>query len=191
VGRLLVDWNGMRGVTVLFIESWWPSRSGEARPRFRLSLIGEFGLECTGDGKDDVCAVPEAGDSVKRYILASICQNVLRVTYILLYPASVLSSILQPTLESSVVIKPILSSFASKFFPLNMPSLLMCIFQSPRGRPSSAVRAESAVMSRSSGSGWWKYQYRVALKEVLDVLVTTQCGPRPTKASWLSVWSET
>jgi len=38
----------------------------------------------------------------------------------------------------------------------------MLMRHSPRGLPSSAVLADSAVVMRVSGSGWWKYQYNVA-----------------------------
>lgn len=43
-----------------------------------------------------------------------------------------------------------------------MPSLLMLMRHSPFGLPGSGVFCESLVARLRLGSGWWKYQYKVA-----------------------------
>jgi hypothetical protein len=54
------------------------------------------------------------------------------------------------------------SSLGSTTLPLKTPSLLMFMRHSPLGLPASAVFFESAFVTCSVGSGWWKYQYSVA-----------------------------
>jgi len=57
---------------------------------------------------------------------------------------------------------PMRSSFGSTTFPLKMPSRLMLILHSPFGFPASAVFFDIALVTWRFGSGWWKYQYRLA-----------------------------
>lgn len=125
------------------------SGRGDSLPSPRL---GEFVREPKGelDGKGD----PTMGDSVKRNMRGSICQNARRVTNIFLKPSASFSSVLVPTLESSVVIRPIRSSLASRCLPLNMPSRLMLMRHSPFGLPSSGIFSVVEFVIFLSGSGW-------------------------------------
>ena len=58
--------------------------------------------------------------------------------------------------------RPMRSSLGNTTLPLKTPSLLMLILHSPFGFPASAVFLDSELVTCSVGSGWWKYQYRVA-----------------------------
>lgn len=89
---------------------------------------------------------------MKRNNLAESCQNVLLEENISDHPSGVLSSGLIPTLESSEVIKPILSNFCIKFRPRKTPSRLMLMRHSPLGFPSFGVLFEASVVRYGDGS---------------------------------------
>ena len=99
---------------------------------------------------------------MKRNSLADSCQNVRRDMNISDQPSAVSSSTLIPTDESSVVIRPIRSSFCMRYLPRSTPSLLIFMRHSPLGRASFGVSFDSSVVRNCSGSFKWKYQYRVA-----------------------------
>lgn len=110
---------------------------------------GEFGRLLYGDpGKVE----PVVGVSVKRKSFADSCQNVILEMNISDHPSGVFSSGLKPTEESSDVSKPMRSSFCIKFRPLNTPSRLILIRQSPFGLPISGVFLEDAVVKNGDGS---------------------------------------
>lgn len=76
-------------------------------------------------------------------------------------PVTPLSGLI-PTLESSEATKPILSNFGNSCLLLKIPSRLILILHSPFGLPASGVPSEADVTNCGLGSGWWKYQYKVA-----------------------------
>ena len=88
-----------------------------------VSRFGDPGL----DGKGDAPGYGECwvGERVKRKMRGSICQNDVWLTNIFVQPSPLLSSDVAPTHDSSLAIRPILSSFGSRCFPLNMPSRLI------------------------------------------------------------------
>lgn len=67
-----------------------------------------------------------------------------------------------PTLESSVVIRPMRSSLGRILRDLKIPSLRILMRQSAFGRPGSGVWEEAEVVRCGDGGSLWKYQHRVA-----------------------------
>jgi hypothetical protein len=124
--------------------------------------VGEDGREGYGEPEGKGELVLANGERVNRYILGSSCQKVLRLTNMCVQPSGDESSCAHPTVESSLAMSPMRSNLGSTTFPLNTPSLLMFMRHSPFGFPASAVFLESAFVTCSVGSGWWKYQYSVA-----------------------------
>ena len=119
MGRWLEDVNG-------------PGSKGDERPCtarsstwrgdvMPLSLLGELGRELKGDagGNGELLV----GDKVKRKMRGSICQNARWLVNISIQP-SPLSFSSAPTVDCSLAIRPILSSFERRCLPLNIPSLL-------------------------------------------------------------------
>jgi len=101
------------------------------------SLLGEPGLEGYGEAPENgECWV---GESVNKKIRGSICQNDRWLTNIFIQPSPLLSSVVVPTDDSSVAMRPIRSNFCNKCLPLNIPSLLMFTRHSPFGLPSSGI----------------------------------------------------
>ena len=115
---------------------------------------GDDGREGYGepDGKGEL--VLANGERVKRYILGSSCQKVLRLTNMRVQPSGDDSSCAHPTVESSLAMSPMRSNLGSTTLPLNTPSLLMFMRHSPFGFPASAVFLEIAFVTCSVGSGW-------------------------------------
>lgn len=114
-----------------------------------LEEIGEPGWELVG---------LLAGWRVKRNRRPGICQNIFCDTNMLAH-SKLVSSMDDPTAESRVAIRPILSSLGIRLRPLNTPSLFIFMRQSPRGLPSGAVYFECSSGGRIlDGAGWWKYQ---------------------------------
>ena len=83
---------------------------------------------------------------MKRNILGSTCQNARRDTKHSAQPSGDRASVSVPTLESSVVMRPIRSSLGRMLRDLKMPSRRMLTRQSARGRPVSGVDADELVV---------------------------------------------
>ena len=88
----------------------------------------------------------DMGVRVKRNSFGESCQNVRRETNISVQPSVDLSSVLEPTVESSEAIKPILSNFGSRLRPRKIPSLFIYIRHSPLGLPSFGVFLDASVV---------------------------------------------
>lgn len=138
-----------------------------------ITRTGDVGWPGYGDpGIDDGPALDDGaafGDKVKRKSLAESCQKARRDVNISSHPSTPL--LFAPTAELSEYIKPIRSSFGSRFRPRKTPSLLILMRQSAFGLPLSGVFFEASVVTKGDGSGWWKYQYRVAQSIMATSLV--------------------
>ena len=133
-------------------------RGGEGEEEESKSVrIGEPGRLLTGEPGWELWRV---GCRVKRKRPLGICQKVRLETNISSQPWW-FSSMPVPTAESIVLIKPMRSSLGIMFRVRRTPSRLMRMRHSPRGRASGGVPRDSLVSRYGSGSGCWKYQYRV------------------------------
>lgn len=142
-------------------ELRWKLGDNGCRGLVGLSFrTGLDGLDDIGDpGWELACLF--VGWRVKRNRRPGICQNIFWDTNMLAH-SWLVSSMDDPTAESSVAMRPILSSLGIRLRPLRTPSLLIFILQSPLGLPSAAVYFEFSFAGRVlEGAGWWKYQYRV------------------------------
>lgn len=117
---------------------------------FQTGLVG---LEDIGDPGWELVGFV-AGWRVKRNRRPGICQNIFWDTNMLAH-SRLVSSMEDPTAESSVAIRPILSSLGIRLRPLSTPSLFMFMRQSPFGLPSAAVYFEFSLGgSVLDGAGW-------------------------------------
>lgn len=85
-------------------------------------------------------------------------------------------SVSVPTHESSLAIKPILSSFCMTFLPLKIPSRLILILQSTFGLPASGVSADASVRTDMLGGSLWKYHHSVA-HSIRAICLVGDVGP--------------
>ena len=101
--------------------------------------------DCEGSG---LCGT---GARVKRKRRGSIIQKARRETKQSVQPSGQRESVSMPTVESSLVIRPMRSSLGRTLRVLKIPSLLILTRQSPFGRPDSGVSDEASVVRCGEG----------------------------------------
>lgn len=124
-------------------------------------LFGELGRDGNGEdppGKGEFVA----GERVNKNSRGSSCQNERWLTNILDQPSPFRSLVDDPALESSVLIKPIRSSFGRRCLPLKMPSRLILTRHWPFGLPFCGIIGFTPIVRWGFGAGlsresaWWK-----------------------------------